>query len=165
MGGNMEQIEISGLYIIDDQYFVDFPNDKYMWNKGEARPHYYAIQDDDGILWMIPMSTKIEKYSEKILKTEREHGKGSCFMFYIAPIHGQERAILICDMFPVSPKYVLRPYTIGGIPYVVQNQTIKKAISTKAKRYLSMIKRGQLKSPLNILQTKERLLMADNDQV
>lgn len=77
----MEQIEISGLYIIDDQYFSDFPNDRHMWNKGGARPHYYAIKDNDGIFCMVPMSTKVEKYREKIQKTEREHGKGSCFMF------------------------------------------------------------------------------------
>lgn len=154
----MEKIEISGLYIIDDQYFMDFPNDRYMWNKGEARPHYYAIQDSDGIFWMIPLSSKVEKYRAKIDATEKAHGNGSCIMYYIAPIHGQERAILICDMFPVSDKYILRPYTISGVPYVIRNESIRKAINTKAKRYLSMVKRGILKSPLNILETKQKIL-------
>lgn len=154
----MEQIETSGLYIIDDQYFIDFPNDRYMWNKGEARPHYYAVQDPDGVFWMIPLSTKVEKYQAKIDATEKARGKNSCFMYYIAPIHGRKRAVLICDMFPVSEKYILRPYTISGQPYVIRNESIKKAIGTKAKRYLSMVKRGQLKSPLNIMQTKEKIL-------
>ena len=158
----MEQIEISGLYIIDDRYFSDYPNEKHMWNKEESRPHYYAIQDRDGIYWMIPMSTKVEKYRAKIRQTESVHGKGSCFMFHVAPIHGQERAILICDMLPVSKRYILRPYTIGGLPYIVKNENIKKAISTKAKRYLSMVKRGQIKSPLNIMQTKEKILMDES---
>lgn len=157
----MEKIEISGLYIISDQYFSDFPNDRYMQNKGEARPHYYAIQDSDGIYWMIPLSTKVEKYRKKIEDTEKAHGKGSCFMFCIAPIHGQERAILICDMFPVSDKYISRPYTIGGTPYVIRNESICKAINTKAKRYLSMVKRGILKSPLNILETKAKILSSE----
>ena len=159
----MDKIEISGLYIIDDQYFTDFPNDRYMWNKGEARPHYYAIQDSDGIYWMIPMSTKVEKYRAKIEATEAAHGSGSCFMFHISPIHGQERAILICDMFPVSEKYILRPYTIGGVPYVVRNEAIRKAILTKAKRYLSMVKRGKIKSPLDILSIKEKILELANN--
>lgn len=154
----MEKIEISGLYIISDQYFTDFPNDRYMQNKGEARPHYYAIQDSDGVYWMIPLSTRVEKYSKKIEDTERTHGKGSCFMYCIAPIHGQDRAILICDMFPVSEKYILRPYTISGQAYIIRNESIRKAISTKAKRYLSMVKRGILKSPLNILETKSKIL-------
>lgn len=82
----------------------------------------------------------------------------------IAPIHGQERAILICDMFPVPQQYILRPYTIGGVPYVVKNETIRKVISTKAKRYLSLVKRGQLKSTLNILQTKEKILKAEKEK-
>lgn len=153
----MREIEPSGLYIISDQYFADFPNDRYMQNKGEARPHYYAIRGNDGIFWMIPLSTKVEKYREKISKTEAAHGTGSCFMFCIAQIHGQDRAILVCDMFPVSEKYILRPYTIGGVPYVVQNKVIKKRIRTKAMRYLSLVNRGILKSPLNILETKKKL--------
>lgn len=154
----MKNIEPSGLYIISDQYFADFPNDRHMENKGEARPRYYALQDSDGIFWMIPLSIKVEKYRAKILQTEKEHGTGSCFMFCLASIYGQDRAVLICDMFPVSEKYILRPYTIGGKPYVIQNQAIKKQIRTKAMRYLSLVKRGILKSPLNILETKENLL-------
>lgn len=154
----MEKIEPSGLYIISDQYFADFPNERYMENKGEARPHYYAFQDKDGIFWMIPLSSKVEKYRAKIEATEKIHGAGSCFLFYIAPIHGQNRAVLICDMFPVSEKYILRPYTIGGKPYIIQNKTIRKEINTKAKRYLSLIKRGVLRSPLNILETKQKML-------
>lgn len=156
----MENIEISGLYIISDQYFADFPNDRHMDNKGEARPHYYAVQDSDGIYWMIPLSTKVEKYRTKIAATESIHGNGSCVMYCIAPIHGQDRAILICDMFPVTEQYILRPYTIGGVPYVVRNKNIQKAIRTKAMRYLSLVKRGVLTSPLNILVTKQQLLDA-----
>ena len=129
-----------------------------MQNKGESRPHYYALADSDGLFWMIPLSTKVEKYAGKIAETEKLHGKNSCFMYLIAPIHGKDRAVLICDMFPVSEKYILRPYTICGKPYVIQNENIRKAISTKAKRYLSMVKRGILKSPLNILEIKEALL-------
>lgn len=154
----MQNIEPYGLYIISDQYFSDFPNDRYMENKGEARPHYYALQDGDGIFWMVPLSTKVEKYRAKIMNTEKEHGTGSCFMFCLASIYGQERAVLICDMFPVSKKYILRPYTIGGKPYVVQNQITIKQIRTKAMRYLSLVKRGILKSPLNILETKKKLM-------
>lgn len=155
----MDKIEISGLYIISDQFFTDYPNDNYMQNKGEARPHYYAIKDDDGIFWMIPMSTKVDKYRAKIKDTELKHGKNSCFMYYIAPIYGKERAILICDMFPVTEKYILRPYTIDGTPYIVQNKKICKDINTKAKRYLSMVKRGIIASPLNVMSTKAKLIV------
>lgn len=154
----MEKIEISGLYIVNDQFFADYPNDSFMHNKGEARPHYYAFQDSDGIFWMVPLSTKVEKYRSKISEIEKAHGIGSCFMYHIAPIYGQQRAILICDMFPVLEKYILRAYTINGTPYVVRNENIRKAIDKKAKRYLSMVKRGKLISPLDILGIKRELL-------
>lgn len=61
IGENMKDIEPCGLYIISDQYFLDFPNERYMDNKKESRPHYYAIRDNDGIFWMIPLSSKVEK--------------------------------------------------------------------------------------------------------
>lgn len=154
----MEKIETSGLYIISDKFFIDYPNDKYMDNKSEARPHYYALQDNDGVFWMIPLSSKVEKYRAKIADTEAAHGKGSCFMFCIVPIHGKDRAVLVCDMFPVSSEYILRPYEISGSPYVIRNKNIQKTIRTKAMRYLSMVKRGVLQSPLNILDTKNKLL-------
>lgn len=70
----MKDIEPCGLYIISDQYFLDFPNERYMDNKKESRPHYYAIRDNDGIFWMIPLSSKVEKYRVKIEKTEKVHG-------------------------------------------------------------------------------------------
>lgn len=154
----MSEIKINGLYIIDDAFFDDYPNDRYMQNKGENRPHYYAIQDNDGIYWMIPLSTKVEKYRQKIRDIEADKGKGRCFMYYLAPISGKERAVLICDMFPVTGRYISRPYTIGGQPYVVRNETICKDIRSKALRYLKMVERGQLKSPLNILEVKAALL-------
>ena len=154
----MEKIETSGLYIISDQYYIDFPSTHYARNKNESRPHYYAFQDNDGIFWMIPLSTQVENYRKKITNIEKDSGTGSCFMYCIAQFHGNDRAVLICNMFPVSEKYILRPYTISGLPYIVKNETIRKTIRTKALRYLSMVKRGKIKNPLNVLEIKEKLL-------
>ena len=61
-------------------------------------------------------------------------------------------------MFPISDEYILRAFTIDGVPYVIQNKNIQKAIHKRAMRYLSLVKRGVLKSSLNILETKEKLL-------
>ena len=106
---------------------------------------------------MIPLNSKVEKYRTKIENTEKEHGPDSCVLYCIVPIHGTERAVLVCDMFPVSPKYILRAFTINGIPYVIQNKNIQKIIRKKAMRYLSLVKRGILKSLLAILNTKKKL--------
>ncbi len=34
-----------GVYFVKDQYFEDFPSEHWMFNKGEKRPHYYALKD------------------------------------------------------------------------------------------------------------------------
>lgn len=154
----MEEIEQYGLYIIKDQYFADFPNDKYMQNKGENRPHYYAIMDSDGIYWMIPVSSKVEKFRAKILDVESKAGAGRCFLFAIAPVSGRERAFIIAEMFPVTREYILRPYTVNGKPYIIETGEIQKTLSSKALRFLSMVERGKVKSPLNVLDVKRRLL-------
>lgn len=154
----MKEIETSGLYIIKDQYFVDFPSTKYMDNKSQNRPHYYAIKDDFGLYWMIPLSSKVDKFRTKILDVESKSGAGSCFLFAIAPVYGRERAFIISEMFPVTEEYILRPYTIDGEPYRIQSKEIQKTIKKKALRFLKMVERGLVKSPVNILETKRKLL-------
>ena len=154
----MKEIEQYGLYIIKDQYFADFPNDKYMQNKGENRPHSYAIKDGDGIYWMIPISSKVDKFRAKILDVESKAGEGRCFLFAIAPVSGRERAFIISEMFPVTREYILRPYTVNGKAYIIETGEIQKMLSVKALRFLSMVERGKVKSPLNILDVKRQLL-------
>lgn len=154
----MQDIESAGLYIIKDQYFQDFPNDKHMNNKSESRPHYYAVKDSDGIYWMIPISSKVDKFKAKIEEVEGKSGKGNCFLFAIAPVSGRDRAFIISEMFPVTAGYILRPYTVSGKPYIIQSKEIQRTISKKARRFISMVERGLVKSPLGIQEVKRRLL-------
>jgi len=53
------------VYHIKDEYFVKAQDDMLMQNKegGSYRPTYYAIKDNaTSLLWMIPMSTKFDKF-------------------------------------------------------------------------------------------------------
>lgn len=154
---NMDKIEMSGLYIIKDQYFRDYPSEKYMDNKGGTRPHFYAVQDARGLYWMIPISSKVEKFRAKIKMIEEKSGEGSCFLYAITEIAGRERALVIAEMFPVTLAYIERAYTVKGIPYVVRNRETQKVISQKAFRFLSMLEHGRVKSPVNALLTREKL--------
>lgn len=53
----------SGFYIIKEQFFEDMNEPYLKGNKKENRPHYYCFEDENtGIYWMIPLSSKIEKY-------------------------------------------------------------------------------------------------------
>lgn len=157
----MNTLSQAGLYIISDQFFIDFPSRNFMQNKHESRPHYYAFRDSDGIYWVIPISSKVQKYSGLITATESKHGKGSCVLYCIAKIHGADRAFLIRNMFPVTEKYILRPFTIGGVPYIVQNPAVINAVNSRAKRFLSLVKRGVMTSPVDILSIRSKLLSSE----
>lgn len=59
----------SGFYYhIKDIFFEDVQDSALMANKenGNYRPHYLAIQDSQNhkIYWMVPVSSKIEKYQK-----------------------------------------------------------------------------------------------------
>ena len=63
-------------YFIADHFFQDFPDPALMQNKedGHGRPCFLAIMDDDGLFWMIPISSRVEKYKriyERKTKTSR----------------------------------------------------------------------------------------------
>ena len=53
---------ITGFYVISDKFFDDFPDPYLKGNKAEARPHYYCLEGDDGLFWVIPMSKRHQKY-------------------------------------------------------------------------------------------------------
>ena len=46
-----------------------------MDNKNERRPYYYLLKDNDGIEWVVPMSSKVENYTLKIEKEEKKRGE------------------------------------------------------------------------------------------
>lgn len=65
----------SGFYIIKEQFFEDMNEPYLKGNKKENRPHYYCFEDENtGIYWMIPLSSKIEKY-RKIMEKREAKGK------------------------------------------------------------------------------------------
>ena len=152
-----KEIAENGLYIVSDQYFQDFPSKSLMQNKDEARPNYFAVKDADGVYWMLPLSSRVAAYKEKAAKYQK-NTRNDCPFYAFVEIASVERVVLVGDMFPVLPRYILRPYTIGGVPYIVKNLAARKRIRKKAMRYLSMIRNGVMKSPANILDIKKQLL-------
>ncbi len=58
----------TGFYIIRDKFFEDMPDPYLKGNKAGNRPHYYCFEDTNtGIYWMIPLSSRIDKY-KRIIK-------------------------------------------------------------------------------------------------
>ena len=147
-----------GFYKVKDQYFTDFPSpdDRYMHNKSENRPYYLAVQDAKGIIWLLPLSTQVDKYKRKIEEDEKRYGE--CLKYYIMSYMGGERAVLIGNMIPVVRKYIKSPFTINSEHYVVKNEKTIKAIQKRVKKYLALVRRGKLKPYVDIMATEAKLL-------
>lgn len=146
----------NGLCIIADQYFDDFPSIRHMSNKHEKRPYYLAIRGVDGIIWMVPLSSQVEKYKRKIEADEAKYG--DCMFYYLAKVKGRESAFLVGNAIPVTENYIKKPFTVRGIPFVMQNKEDIRKIQSKLKRYLLMTRQGRMRPAVDILGIERVLL-------
>jgi hypothetical protein len=135
----MDIIE-GGFYIVDEQFYVDFPDPNLKKNDEENRPHYYCFKEDNNIIWMIPLSFRVEKCKKEIERRQKE-GK-PCDYYHILEIAGRESAFIIGDIFPVTNEYIKRAYTISGIPAKLLDKHQISQINTKAKKILVLIRRN-----------------------
>ena len=147
-----------GLCILSDSYFERFPYSELMQNKYEARPYFLAVRNSNGIVWLIPLSSQVEKYRKAIEKTEAKRGSGNCIYQYICRVKGKDSVFLIGDAIPVTDKYILRPFTVKGIAYVMEDQADIKAIKSKLGKFLALVRQGKLKPMVDILQIERELL-------
>lgn len=132
----------SGFYVIRDQFFIDMADPYLKHNKGESRPHYYCFKDTDiGIFWMIPLSSRVEKY-QKII-SRRQAAKKPCDILHIVKLpNDKESAFLIQDMFPITESYIEREYKIAGNHLMLTSEKDIRIIDRKARKVLGMLKRG-----------------------
>lgn len=64
----------TGFYIIKESFFEVMDDPYLKGNKEGNRPHYYCLEDTDGLYWMIPLSSRIDKY-RKIMNQKVKAGK------------------------------------------------------------------------------------------
>ncbi|MDO5151506.1 MAG: hypothetical protein Q4D76_19310 [Oscillospiraceae bacterium] len=153
-------MEKHAFYIIKDEFFVRFNDPFLKGNKEENRPHYYCFQDNtEGIYWVIPMSSRVEKY-KKIIVKKKEQNK-PCDILHICRLSsGIENVFLIQDMFPVTENYILRPYTIGENILTLTKDKDIKVVEKKALRIKNMIENGKRFIPYQVdaMKIKNELL-------
>ena len=137
-------------YFLDDQYFIDFPDEHLMSNKNSIngvehnRPCFYAFQDQtcDGIYWMIPLSSRVQKYQKIFNEKMRRFGR--CDTIVFGDILGHKKVFLIQNMFPVIDKYIKNEYRSGPNNHPVQiNGVLEREILAKARRVLALQRNGK----------------------
>ena len=138
----MERMKKTGFYIIKDRFFEDMPDPYLKGNKAGNRPHCYCFEDNTtGIYWMIPLSSRIDKF-QKIIEKKEQSGKPCDILHIVKLDDSRESVFLIQDMFPIKEEYIEREYTIAGNHLMLTSEHTAKVIEQKARKVLGMLKRG-----------------------
>ena len=101
------------LYFLSDQYYLDFPDDKLMKNKDvidgvpHSRPCFFAFSDSKipEIYWIVPISSKYEKF--KLIEKKKIQKYGKCNTLRFGTVLGRETVFLIQNMCPATEKFFL----------------------------------------------------------
>lgn len=130
-------------YHIKESYFDKVNDDKLMKNKenGNYRPTYYCYKEADSqLIWVVPMSTQVEKFRKIAQKSIDKYGE--CNGIYIDKFDGKENAFLIQNMFPITEKYISHIHTRNNNPVPV-NANIKKEVKKRVNKALALLKKGK----------------------
>ncbi len=129
-------------YFISDDFFKKV-NDPYLKINYEAtqRPHYFPFFDNDsGLYWLVPCSTKVEKFERIIENKKAKHKPVNTIK--IVTLFDNRTVLLFQDMFPVTEKYITNEYKKGGHSVRIADPDTIAMLEKAAKRTVAMIHRG-----------------------
>lgn len=131
------------VYHIKDEFFKLVNDDYLMANKenGNYRPTYFCCRDEDtSLLWMIPMSTRTEKFQAIYDKQVKKYGK--CITIVMGEFDGKKAAFLLQNMFPITDYYLDHIHTKNGNPVPV-NSEIQKVIYKDFQKLRQLLKKNK----------------------
>jgi hypothetical protein len=130
------------VYHIKDSYFDTARDDKLMRNHegGAYRPTYFCVKDEKtGLLWVIPMSSRVEKY-RAIADRDRER-YGKCLKLVFGEYANRDNVFLFQNMFPILSKYIDHVHLIQQNP-VPASQRLQTLLDRNFREVLRMYRRG-----------------------
>ena len=156
-------------YFISDDYYNKFEGNNLMPNKdetdkgGHGRPCYYSFKEKDSdIMWMIPISSQIEKFDE--IYNERIKRYKSYDGIKFGYVLGKKKAFLIQNMCPVTDKYILNEYIDNATNKpVVINPSLMGELNASARKAVRLYRQGIKIVFANILNI-EKILLAELEE-
>lgn len=130
-------------YFVDDSFFAFAGDPLLMSNKedGIKRPCFLAIEQGDGIIWMVPVTSKVAKFRSIYARKICSHGK--CDTLVFGSLLGRDCVFLIQNIFPITSEFLSGEYiqTSNGVPVAVP-APVAADVKSKAKKVLAMVKHG-----------------------
>lgn len=132
------------VYHINDDYFAKVQDGKLMQNKenGTYRPTFLCIEDrkNAGLLWVVPMSTRVDKFQAIHDKQQARYGK--CLTIIMGEFDGRAAVFLLQNMFPITEKYLDHIHTRNGNPVPVKH-SISQEVRSNLQQLRQLIYRGK----------------------
>ncbi|MDR1204075.1 MAG: hypothetical protein LBL26_01140 [Peptococcaceae bacterium] len=140
----MDESDINPGYVyhIKDSYFDAAKDDKLIRNHegGSYRPTYFCVADQKtGLLWVIPMSSRAEKYKTHMQKDIDRYGK--CLKIVMGEYANVNAVFLLQNMFPILPKYIDHIHLVKQNPVPV-NTRLQAIIGSNFRELLRLHRRG-----------------------
>lgn len=163
-------MEKGKFYFIKDSFYSIFSKENLMQNKEihkgkeHNRPCFYAFYDEDSqIYWLIPISSKIEKYKQ-IYEYKMKKNK-ICDTIVFGNVLGYQKVFLIQNMFPIIPQFVDKEYKNNLNRSVSITKTLQKEINEKARKVLKLQRLGINLIFPNVIEMEKQLLnmLEEND--
>ena len=148
------------VYHIKDEYFQKVQDNNLMQNKenGTYRPTFYCLQDEKtSLLWMVPLSTRVQKFKAIHDKQVRKYGR--CLTIVLGEFDGKDAAFLLQNMFPIREYYLDHIHTRNNNPVPVK-YSIHKEVSTNMKRLRQLHSRGK-KVVFSDISRLEKIMLAE----
>ena len=140
----LDMVVVGQSYHLKDEFFDLVDDDKLMSNKedGGYRPHFCAIQDrlNRELFWMIPISSKYEKYQN--IHDKMVANRGRCDKIVLGRFAGNNCAFLVQNAFCVRQEFIDHVHTVNGVPVTIHSQTVRE-IRTKLRTCLALKKQGR----------------------
>ena len=136
------KITAGHFYFVADSFFEKV-KDPYLKINYEYtyRPHYFPFADKNtGLLWLVPCSSKIEKFEKIIAKKKAQHKPVDAIK--IITLFGDKTVLLFQDMFPVTEAYISNEYIKGGHSVKIADTNTVAMLEKTASKIVRMIHKG-----------------------
>lgn len=127
-------------YFLKPEYAQRFANPKFMNSNEHNRPYFCAFTEDSHIFWLVPISSKVDKFERIYNDKVKRYGK--CDTIDFCHILGRKKAALIQNMCPVTQEFILNEYNDPHGKPVQLCEKVRKRIIHKAKKVLVLHHKG-----------------------
>ena len=144
-------MEAGRLYFVKDSFYERFKNCGLLENKEivnghpHNRPCCYLFKftaSDEDIYWMIPISSRVDKYKKQYQKSIDKYGV--CDNISFCYVLGEQHAILPQNLFPITKEYIDKVYVDKNTNKpIVLSKKLMADVNKKARKKKSFNQNGK----------------------